>query len=257
MRWRPGPRLSGGGRGRCCPSGRCDGAAPGYRFVGRTDRAVSQPPGGGSAWPLARRRRLVVPRRLVASGSGLLALHCLVGIQRPLELTPLYLRNDLDEYGHDGASPQCPTERIQQVGHQCKRLRRWRRSEQVATDLGGQANHEADRQALVQEPLPVGPNAARISGRCSSHRRGARIARSCGSSSSSGDCVERRSIPVLRPWPNSCHPVQLRASVAPGRLHAVHTPDRRALRRWTSIGAWGRAESARTRVCPRPNREPR
>jgi hypothetical protein len=33
-------------------------------------------------------------------------------------------------------------------------FRRRRRSEQVAADLSGQANHEADPQALVQEPLP-------------------------------------------------------------------------------------------------------
>jgi hypothetical protein len=61
--------------------------------------------GGCLAWPLPRRRRSVVPQCLVASGSGLLALHCLVGIQRPLDLPAFDLRNDLDEYGHDGAGP--------------------------------------------------------------------------------------------------------------------------------------------------------
>src|SRR5215211_5292085 len=105
--------------------------------------------------PLPRRRRSVIPRRLVASGSGLLAPRCLVRIQHLLELPPFYFRNDLDEYGHDDTGPERPTERVEQVGHQGKWLRRWRRSEQVAADLGGQADHEGDRQALVQEPLPV------------------------------------------------------------------------------------------------------
>jgi hypothetical protein len=38
----------------------------------RDDRDVSHHPGGCSAWPLPRGRRLVVLRRLLASGSGLL-----------------------------------------------------------------------------------------------------------------------------------------------------------------------------------------
>jgi hypothetical protein len=59
-----------------------------------------------SAPPLPRRRRCVIPRRLVASGSGLLALRRLVGIQRLLELAPFYLRDDLDEHGHDDRNTQ-------------------------------------------------------------------------------------------------------------------------------------------------------
>ena len=54
----------------------------------------------------------------------------------PLDLPPFYVRDDLDEQHHDDTGPERPTERVQQVGHQSKRLRRWRRSEQVATDLG-------------------------------------------------------------------------------------------------------------------------
>jgi hypothetical protein len=46
----------------------------------RDDHEGSHHPGGGSARPLPRRRRLVVPRRLVAAGLGLLALRRLVGI---------------------------------------------------------------------------------------------------------------------------------------------------------------------------------
>jgi hypothetical protein len=94
------------------------------------------------------------PRRLVASGLGLLAPRCLVGIEGPLELAPFGLRPDLDEDHHDDTGPQCPAERIQQVGQQAKRLRRWRRSEQVAADLGGQAHHEADPEDPVHGPLP-------------------------------------------------------------------------------------------------------
>ena len=61
------------------------------------DQDVSDHPAGRSAWPLLRRRRSVVPRRLVATGSGLLAQRCLVGIEPPLDLAPFGLRNDLDE----------------------------------------------------------------------------------------------------------------------------------------------------------------
>ena len=42
---------------------------------------VSHHPAGRSARLLPRRRRSVVPRRLVASGSGLLAQRCIVGIE--------------------------------------------------------------------------------------------------------------------------------------------------------------------------------
>src|SRR5215211_1037467 len=105
--------------------------------------------------PLPRRRRSVIPRRLVASGSGLLAPRCLVGIQHLLELAPFYLRDDLDEHDYDDPGPECKTERIEQVGDQAKQLRRHLRSEQVATDMHGQANYEGDPQAPVQEVLPV------------------------------------------------------------------------------------------------------
>jgi hypothetical protein len=38
-----------------------------------------------------------------------------MGIQRPLDLTPLCLGEDLDEQNHDDTGPQCPTQRIEQV----------------------------------------------------------------------------------------------------------------------------------------------
>lgn len=34
------------------------------------------------------------------------------GIERPLVLAPLRLRDDLEEHHHDDTGPQCPTERI-------------------------------------------------------------------------------------------------------------------------------------------------
>jgi hypothetical protein len=105
--------------------------------------------------PLPRRRRSVIPRRLVTSGSGLPAQPCLVGIQRLLELPPFHLRKDLNEHHHDDTGPQGVTERIEQVGHQAKRFGRRRRFEQVATDMSGQANHEGDPEAPVQESLLV------------------------------------------------------------------------------------------------------
>jgi hypothetical protein len=115
---------------------------------------MSRSTGGRSRWPLTRRRRSVVPRRLVASSSRLIAQGCLIGIERPLELTPLCLRDDLDEQDHDDTGPQCPTERIEKIGDQSKRLPRRRRFEQVSTDVSGQANHEAAHESPVQDPLP-------------------------------------------------------------------------------------------------------
>jgi len=50
---------------------------------------------------------------------------------------------------------------IEQVGHQSKRLRRHLRSEQVATDMSGQANHQGDPKAPVQE-LPVNVGGASL-----------------------------------------------------------------------------------------------
>ena len=92
---------------RCDPAVRGPDVAPMWpltRFPsgelkqwGVIDQDVSHHPAGRSAWPLPRRRRSVVPRRLVASGSGLLALRCLVGIEPPLDLAPLCLRKDLNE----------------------------------------------------------------------------------------------------------------------------------------------------------------
>src|SRR5215218_11406772 len=67
---------------------------------------VSHHLAGRSAWPLPRRRRSVVPRRLAASSSGLLAQRCLIGIERPLELAPFGLRPDLDEEHHDDTGPE-------------------------------------------------------------------------------------------------------------------------------------------------------
>src|SRR6266540_1615582 len=58
---------------------------------------------------------------------------------------------DLDEHDHDDTGPEYPTERIEQVGHQSKRLRCRRRFEHVSTDMSGQANHEADPEAPVQD----------------------------------------------------------------------------------------------------------
>jgi hypothetical protein len=51
--------------------------------------------------------------RLVASGTHLIALRCLVGVERLLELTPLHLRDDLDEHGHDDTGPERPSERVE------------------------------------------------------------------------------------------------------------------------------------------------
>jgi hypothetical protein len=51
----------------------------------RDDRAVSQHLEAVHPWPLPRPRGSVVRRRLVACGSGLLALRCLVGLQRLLD----------------------------------------------------------------------------------------------------------------------------------------------------------------------------
>jgi hypothetical protein len=132
--WSPLGRLSPGGlsgRGSPASSNRCEP-------------------------PLPRRRHSVIPRRLVASGSGRIALRCLVGIQRRLELPPFCLRKDLNEHDHHDTGPQGVTERIEQVGHQTKRLGRRRRFEQVSTDMSGQTNHQADREAPVQDSLLVG-----------------------------------------------------------------------------------------------------
>jgi len=48
------------------------------------------------------------------------------------------------------------TERREQVGDQAKRLSRRRRLEQVSAGMSGQADHEPDRQAPVQDSLLVG-----------------------------------------------------------------------------------------------------
>ncbi len=97
------------------------------------DREMPQRPGGWSAWPLTRRRRSVVPRRLGASGSGPVAQRCVAGIECLLESTPFRLRKDLGEHDQDDTGPQCPTERVEQAGgHQSKRLCPRRRSEGVS-----------------------------------------------------------------------------------------------------------------------------
>jgi hypothetical protein len=77
------------------------------------ERAVSQHLEAVRPWPLPRRRRFVVPRRLAACGLGLLALRRLVRIQRPLDLAPFGLRPDLDEHHHDDPGPECEPERIE------------------------------------------------------------------------------------------------------------------------------------------------
>jgi hypothetical protein len=64
-------------------------------------------------------------------------------------LTPLCLRKDLEEHDHDDTGPECPTERIDQVAHKPKRLRRHRRSERVSTDVRGHAQDEADPEDPV------------------------------------------------------------------------------------------------------------
>ncbi len=74
-----------------------------WKVIGQ---GVSHHPAGRSAWLLPRRRRSVVPRRLVASSSGLLAQRCLVGIEPPLELAPFGVRPDLDEEHHHDTGPQ-------------------------------------------------------------------------------------------------------------------------------------------------------
>jgi hypothetical protein len=66
---------------------------------------------------LARRWGFIVPRRLVASGSGLVAQRCLVGIKRPLSCRRLP-PEDLGEHGHDDTGPQCPTQRIERSATQ-------------------------------------------------------------------------------------------------------------------------------------------
>jgi hypothetical protein len=38
-------------------------------------------------------------------------------------LTPLRLGDDLEEHDHDDSGPECPTERIEQVVDQSKKLR--------------------------------------------------------------------------------------------------------------------------------------
>jgi hypothetical protein len=70
-------------------------------------------------------------------------------------LPPFRLRKDLDDHHNDDTGPQCPTQRIEQVGHQFKRRGRHRRPERVATDMRGQAHQEGDPQAPVQDPLLV------------------------------------------------------------------------------------------------------
>ena len=147
-----------------------------------------------------------------------------------LELPPFYLRKDLDEQGHDDTGPQCVTERIQQVGHQSKRLRRWRRSEQVAADMGGQANHEADRQALVQEPLPV-HRPTQLPQVLAHPGEDVRIAQSRVELLVRGrawNAVRSRS---PGHGPTSCQPVQLRGFSAPGRPCMLSTPRPMAPRR--------------------------
>src|SRR5262249_40402233 len=78
----------------------------------------------------------------------------LVGIERPLDLTPFGSRNDLDEQGHDDPRPQRPPQRIEEVGQQSKRLGRRRRFECVASDIDGEAEHEADCEALEHNAWP-------------------------------------------------------------------------------------------------------
>src|SRR5215510_3282129 len=78
----------------------------------------------------------------------------LVGIERPLDLTLFGPRNDLDEQGHDDPRPQRPPQRIEEISHQFHRLRRHRRFERVATDIGGEAQHQADQEALEYQALP-------------------------------------------------------------------------------------------------------
>jgi hypothetical protein len=64
-----------------------------------------------AAFPGARR-----VRGLATSGSGLTAYRRLVGIEGLLVLTLFGLRPDLDEQHHDDTGPQCPAERVEQVG---------------------------------------------------------------------------------------------------------------------------------------------
>jgi hypothetical protein len=85
--------------------------------------------------------------------------------RRLLVLTPLCLRKDLEEHDHDDTGPECPTERVEQVAHKTKRLRRHRRSDRVSTDIRGHAHDEAEPEDPVDGSLPDrGPP---HSGRCS------------------------------------------------------------------------------------------
>lgn len=52
--------------------------------------------------------RLSIGRCFVASGSRLFAESCLKGIECPLVLTPLCLRDDLEEHDHDDTGPRVP-----------------------------------------------------------------------------------------------------------------------------------------------------
>jgi hypothetical protein len=90
------------------------------------------------------------------SGSGPIARGRLVGFQGLLVLTLLCLRNDLDEHHHDDTGPQCPAERVEQVGQQQQRLRHRRGFEQESANMSDQAHSEADPEGPVQDPLAEG-----------------------------------------------------------------------------------------------------
>src|SRR4249920_2682148 len=66
-----------------------------------------------AAFPGARRVR--GPATL---GSDLIAARRLISIEGLLVLTLLGLRIDLDEHHQDDTGPQCPAERVEQVGQQ-------------------------------------------------------------------------------------------------------------------------------------------
>jgi len=120
----------------------------------RQPRSASgdQPPctlvGPAANWPSALRR----PRRLVTSRSDLVALRCVVGVEKRRDLTPLtsgmtwantttttpVQRAKPSAYSRSVTSPRAPSSPT---------------TEHVSTDMGGQANHEADRQAPVQDSL--------------------------------------------------------------------------------------------------------
>jgi len=179
---------------------------------------VSHHPAGRSAWPLPRRRRSVIPRRLVASGSGLLAQRCLVGIEPPLELAPFGLWPDLDEHHHDDTGPQRPAERVEQVGHQQQRLRRRRGFEQEPADMSDQApsrsrSRGSSTRAAARKPAPETRAGAAPSRPRREDRR--RRCLALGPRQSTG--VDHPSLPILRSWSTSCQPLRVPASLRPGR----------------------------------------